>query len=339
MGVGKLVISLDLELFWGERLFRRLEDCRDELLSARRAVPALLELFSDHRIRGTWAVVGFLFCRSRDELLNCMPARLPTYPDHHRSPYAHIARIGEDERDDPVHYAPSLVDQIAGCPGQEIACHTFSNFPCRDEHRWRSEFDADLQAAIAVARRRDIILRSLVFPDNRVHRDYLDVCRRRGISAYRGRPPSWPYQAGELEGRSMLMRGVRRWVRSADAVVPLTGTRCVARSSGGDDPPVNVPATRRLRPFAGRNRRWLAALQRRRMFAELDSAARNGGIFHLWARVRDFGRGLTAMCRELRRLLERFDAWRRVAKMESVTMHEVVTGTERDSAIGTRRRA
>lgn len=329
MGAAKLVISLDLELFWGHWPRRRPDDCRDDLLAARRAVPTLLDLFSDHRVRVTWPVVGFLFCRSKDELLSSLPRRLPTGGHPRQSPYAHIARIGENEHDDPIHYAPSLVDAIAAQPGQEVACHTFSNFAQQTQ---TTQFRSDLKAAIDVARRQDIILRSLVFPDNRVCDDALQICRSLGISAYRGRPPSWPYISGDLEERGLMFNQLRRWVRAADAVVPLTGTRCVASHAGAESPPVNVPATRRLRPFAARGRPWLAAMQRRRLFTEMDWAARNEGIFHLWGRVRDFGRHLTRTCDELSRILDRFDRWRQRGEMESVTMHEVVMGSETSHA-------
>lgn len=325
MGAGKLVISLDLELYWGRRRYHGKHKGRDELLSARRAVPTLLELFADYRVRATWPVVGFLFCQSRHELLDSLPGRLPAYRDAHTSPYAHLARVGETELQDPVHFAPSLVEAIARRPGQEVACHTFSNFHCHPEQRQLPQFEADLRAAIEVARRRGLILRSLAFPDNQTHPEYLDICQKLGISAYRGRPPCWPYHAADHQKPGGIARRLRNWVRTADTVVPLTGTARVADDIPTGRCPVNVPATRRFRPYAGRQRDWLARMQRRRMFAELDWAARNGGIFHLWAPVRDFGRGLSKLLEELRFLLERFDGWRRLGEMESLTMHEVVT--------------
>ena len=59
---GALVISLDFELHWGVRdhvgrddaLYRRLDQ-------ARRAVDDMVSVFTQRRIRATWATVGFLF--------------------------------------------------------------------------------------------------------------------------------------------------------------------------------------------------------------------------------------------------------------------------------------
>lgn len=327
---GRMVISIDLELSWAGSS-RATGEHSHHLLDARRAVPILLQLFSDYGVRATWAGVGFLFCRSKDEILENLPSRLPAYQNIRRSTYSRLARIGESEADDPFHYAPSLIDQIAECPGQEVASRTFSNFDCLDEGQDAEDFAADLQAAIKVARRRGIILRSFVFPDNRVRRSYLDICRKMGITAYRGRPRVWPYVMDD-DDDSKVGDGIRRLARRLDAVLPVTGSRCVLDEMSAVETPVNVCGTRRLQPLSGRSR-WLIPLRRRRIFKELDSAAHNGGIFHLWWRLGDFGRDLDAELDEMRRLLERFAGWRRLQRMESITMHEVVMG-RRESAEG-----
>lgn len=333
-----MVISMDLELFWGARIERSLESCRDELLSSRRAVPALLELFSDYGVRVTWPVVGFLFCRSRQQLLDALPTRLPAYRKARLSPYSHIARIGQSEADDLVHFAPDLIDDITEAPGQEIGCHTFSNFHCGAPGANETEFSADLRAAIDVARQRNIMLRTLAVPHNRMDPELLSICRSLGISAYRGPAPSWPYISSSQQPEDPIAGRVKKWARRLDAVVPVTGTRCVADEVPADEVPVNVAATRRFWPFAGRRQSWRARMQRRRIYSELDAAARSGGVFHLWAKVRDFGRGLARLREELRLILERFEGWRRLGRMESVTMHEIVAGGGAGASDSTGRR-
>ena len=322
---GQLVISLDFELFWGVRDHRKLHEYRDTLLGVRQAIPAMLELFEEYGIRASWATVGFLFCNTKDELLATLPRRLPAYHHLEMSPYAHIAHIGENEEEDPYHYAPSLIDAIAAAPGQEIASHTYSHYYCMEEGQDALDFEADLRAAVEIARHRGIMLRSLVFPRNQVRRDYLGICHRLGISAYRGNPGVWPYEAHPYEKNTAL----RRAGRMIDSLAPLTGNGCVANGTPMSRQPVNVPATRYFRPLAGRHR-MLCALQRRRLFGELDYAARTGGIFHLWWHPHNFGLNLRAQLDELRTLLDRFDGWRRLERMESVTMHEVVAGKGQD---------
>ncbi len=324
----KLVVSIDLELAWGLQRPQLVEEDRQTLQTARTAVPRLLALFEEYGVRATWAAVGLLFCESKDEVLHFLPDRIPTTKDTQFSPYTQIARIGESEAGDPFHYAPSLIDSIAAAPGQEVASHGFANFHSPFQEPPEDEvFEADLRAAIDVARRRGMILRSLVFPGNQISARALEISARLGITAVRGRPPIWPYDEPGGADAHRVQRRLRRWGRALDTVIPLTRNRCVRSELSTTAMPVDVTASRHLRPLAATSR-WLASMQRRRIATELDFAARNGGLYHLWWRAREFGSQLETKLDELRRLLDRFDGWRRLGKMDSVTMHEVVMGAQ-----------
>ena len=318
---GKFVISIDLELFWGLHHRAEIDRWRQGLLVARQAVPRVLELFEGYQVRATWAALGLLFCRDRDEILENLPRRLPAYHAPKISPYAHIAEIGDDEEEDPWHFGASLLEQICTARGQEIATRTFANFRCLQQGQHGPDFEADLRAALGIARRWGLLVRSLVFPGGQVRSSYLDICRRMGISAYRGNPPIWPYGPRLADERDHL----RRWARRADAVLPITGTRCVLDEEPKKGTPVNVPATRRLRNL-GALAGLAAPVQRQRIFAELDCAARKGGLFHLHWFDRDFAGRPKPMIELLQAILERFDGWRRLGRMESYTMHDVVMG-------------
>jgi hypothetical protein len=74
--------------------------------------------------------VGFLFFSRRDELLRALPTELPKYVDPRLSPYAEMGTIGQDEEEDPFHFARSLLQQIRSSPAQEIGTHTFSHYYC-----------------------------------------------------------------------------------------------------------------------------------------------------------------------------------------------------------------
>src|SRR5437588_7208923 len=108
-----LVISLDFELYWGVRDHLELNAYKENILGVRQAVPALLELFAGYGIHATWATVGFLFCRNREEILASVPDLKPHYVDGRLSPYDSIGEVGASESDDPFHYAPSLIAMIA----------------------------------------------------------------------------------------------------------------------------------------------------------------------------------------------------------------------------------
>jgi len=130
---GALVISLDFELHWGVRDKRSIPSYRENLLGARRAVPAMLGMFRQFGIRATWAIVGLLLAESRREMLDRMPARRPRYRRADLSPYDAFGDVGENERDDPYHFASSLVRRIAASSEQEIATHTFGHYYCLED--------------------------------------------------------------------------------------------------------------------------------------------------------------------------------------------------------------
>jgi len=207
---GALVISLDFELHWGVRDKLSVADYRQNLVGARRAVPAMLELFTEFGVHATWATVGFLFFESKRELVEALPARRPAYVHHELSPYEALDGVGENERDDPFHFAPSLIRRIADTPHQEVGTHTFSHYYCLEAGQVDADFRADLEAAVAVARaklgRRP---ESIVFPRNQVAPPYLGVCREVGLVAYRGNLAGWTYRARSEERESLFRRGVR----------------------------------------------------------------------------------------------------------------------------------
>src|SRR3954447_25947152 len=110
---GTLVVSLDFELRWGVRDRPDVECYGANLHGARQVVPSLLERFAAAGIAATWATVGMLFCESREDLLARKPARVPSYDDPRLSPYAELEQLGASEHEDPLHFAPSLIRQIA----------------------------------------------------------------------------------------------------------------------------------------------------------------------------------------------------------------------------------
>src|SRR4051812_16464020 len=147
---GTLVVSLDFELHWGVRHERTVESYRENLLGVRTAVPRMLELFADYGVHTTWATVGFLFCETRDELLDSLPELRPRYEDERLSPYPDLAAVGPDEERDPFHFAPSLIRRIDAAPDQEIGSHTLSHYFCVEAGQDAETFEADLGAALAL---------------------------------------------------------------------------------------------------------------------------------------------------------------------------------------------
>jgi hypothetical protein len=85
----------------------------------------LLDLFPHTEFVRACARAGFPFFDEKDELLAHLPSLKPGYRDRNLSPYADVRRIGPNERQDPFHYARSLIRPIARFPG------IFDLFFCR----------------------------------------------------------------------------------------------------------------------------------------------------------------------------------------------------------------
>jgi peptidoglycan/xylan/chitin deacetylase (PgdA/CDA1 family) len=312
------VVSLDFELLWGVRDVMTLEQYRENLVGERVAVEALLELFTRRGISGTWATVGALFCRTKKEFLAAMPERRPSYVERALSPYDALHELGDDERSDPFHYAPSLVEKIARTPGQELATHTFSHFYCLEPGQTEAEFRADLDAARRVGASFGDVTKSIVFPRNQYNERYRSALKAAGVVAYRSNGPHWAY-------RPSVSREPR-WKRAArlvDAYAPLSGARAT-RVRPSADGLVDVPASAFLRPYSPGLRR-LDGARFRRLSRAMTEAARRGETFHLWWHPHNFGTNLRENMAFLSRLLDHFDALRRREGMESVTMNRAAT--------------
>ena len=271
----------------------------------------MLRTFATFDVRATWATVGLVFARTRDELLGWLPERRPRY---RHSSYSHLNEIGEDERSDPLHYGGSLVARIRDTGSHEIATHTFSHYLCHEADQTLEDFEADIGTAVAVAMSYDVTLKSIVFPRNQVAPEYFGVLQRHGIRNYRGGVISDQVAAGG----GQLRHAATRARRLLDTYLPLTHKRplqAVSHPSGM----TNVPASRFLRPYSPRTEK-LEGLRLARIRDEMTAVAREGGIYHLWWHPHNFGTHLADNIAFLERVLEHFDHLRARHGMQSLTM-------------------
>lgn len=320
---GTLLVSLDFELHWGVRDVKTVEQYRENLLGVRRAVPAMLAIFAEYDIHATWATVGFLFFSHRSDLLGALPIERPRYDNPRLSPYHEIDGIGEDEQEDPFHFGRSLLEQIRSSPSQEIGTHTFSHYYCLEPERSLAAFRADLEAARTAAAKFGIVLRSIVFPRNQYDHEHLVVCREVGLVAFRGNPKSWFYHPRSSTEETPWLR----LARVADAYLDLSSHHCYllprAGADFGGDVPVNLPASRFLRPYSARIP-GSHVFQERRIKNDLTHAARHGLAYHLWWHPHNFGANLEKNLGMLRRILDHFHNLRERCGMRSKNMAECI---------------
>ncbi|MFO7566004.1 MAG: polysaccharide deacetylase family protein [Enhygromyxa sp.] len=312
---GVLAISLDFELYWGMRDVIALEAYRANLEGVHEVVPRILDLFARHEIHATWACVGLLFARDREEALSWAPKLRPTYERPELSPFGEL-ELADLDRNPRCYFAPQLIREIAGRPDQELGTHTFSHYYCDEPGQTPEQFEADLEAAIGIAEAHGVRPRSLVFPRNQCNLDYLPVLRRRGIRSYRGLRRWWADERAHTRVGNTLRRALRltdNYLR----VSPDGHTRPEARSAL-----VDIPGSRFLRPHSPALRH-LDPLRLHRMREEMTRAAQTGSVYHLWWHPHNFGRHFEANLQMLDRLLSHAQRLRDTLGFRSLNMAEL----------------
>ncbi len=320
---GIFTISLDFELHWGGFEKWPLDDYRTYFLNTREVIPQMLALFEEHDVHVTCATVGMLFARTKAELMSTAPAIRPTYQVTSLSAYHYLEHtgIGEDESSDPFHYAPSLIARIAETPGQELGTHSFAHYYCNEEGQTVEQFRADLQAAQKAARRFDKKLTSLVFPRNQFNDAYLKVCFEEGITAVRSNPLDWFWNIQSTQNESAW----KRINRGLDAYFPIgkKNTYRLENLDVRDGYPVCLPASRLLRPYRPKEF-FLNSFKIQRIKSEMERAARNGEVYHLWWHPHNFGNFPTQSLGGLREILAHYTSCKKRFGMESLNMAESV---------------
>lgn len=164
---GGLVISADLELAWGWRYSKKLEDPLKMALQARGNLPRLIRTFEEYRIPVTWATVGHLMLSSCNGRSHSWMRRIP-YFENKRWLFDH----GDWFEHDPctswekarAWYAPDIVEAILDSrAGHEIGCHTFSHIDMSDEKCPREVAEDEIRACVDAAAEWGLTLKSFVF--------------------------------------------------------------------------------------------------------------------------------------------------------------------------------
>lgn len=319
---GRLIISLDFELFWGVRDKRTLDSYGDSIKKVHQIVPEMLLLFKEYNIHATFATVGFLFAENKDELIQYSPTSKPNYKEPRLSPYAdNFGNVKQDSKDDPYHYAKNLIDLIRSYPGHEIASHTFSHYYCQEQGQTISDFEGDMEAAVAIAKKSDITIESLVFPRNQVTLDYLSVCKKNGINTYRGNEKVWFNKSESEESVSLL----KRVFRTADCYVNISGHHTYSFDQIDKELPYNLPSSRFFRPYKKSALDILEKLKVQRILNSMTYAAKTNKIYHLWWHPHNFGKNTEKNFAALNKILEHYKKLNGKYGFESCSMKEAAT--------------
>jgi peptidoglycan/xylan/chitin deacetylase (PgdA/CDA1 family) len=319
MDTGKFVISLDFELMWGVRDKRTIESYGDAIIGVRTAIEQMLLSFEKHGVKATFATVGFLFHKTKKDLLENVPIIKPSYTIEKLSPYPNIEKyLGENEDEDPYYFGHSLIQQIKNRNVHELATHTYCHYYCLEPGQTVAQFENDLKVAIIVAEKNDVTLKSIVFPRNQYNGDYTEVCHECGITSFRGSEKSRIYESSNGEGQTLIKRALRLM----DSYINITGYNCHRFDTIKESTPYNIPSSRFLRPYSEKLRLF-EGLKFLRIKKAMTHAAKNNLVYHLWWHPHNFGRNCKENICFLEKILKHYDFLNEKYAFQSLTMEEL----------------
>jgi peptidoglycan/xylan/chitin deacetylase (PgdA/CDA1 family) len=319
---GYFVVSLDFELHWGVFDKKSVADYKENLENVKLVIPRLLELANTYQIKLTFATVGFLFAEDKEELIKNNPELLPTYTNSKFNPYKNLDIIGDNEAEDEFHYASQLINSIKQAKNHEIGTHTYSHYYCLEDGQTNEQFEADLVAAITVASKKDISIKSIVFPRNQVNADYLDICVKHGITSYRGVEKRRIYNTLD---RDFNKKQSTRALRLIDTYVNLTGYNTYNLIDLNTTKNItNIPSSNFLRPYS-KSLKIFEPLKISRVKKAMSYAAKNNEMFHLWWHPHNFGKHMDENFKGVESIFKHYEYLNNTYKFDSVTMQELAS--------------
>ncbi|WP_035696086.1 polysaccharide deacetylase family protein [Christiangramia portivictoriae] len=309
---GCLVISLDFELIWG--VFDKVDHNNklEYFENTRKLIPELLKLFRKHDIHCTWATVGMLFNESWDEWMENLPQYFPKYTKQKLSAY-NYGKEHKTSINEKLCWASELIDLITQSDHQELATHTYSHYYCLEEGQNRKSFASDLKLVHKLALKKGLALKSLVFPRNQFNESYQDICVNHGIKTIRINPENWYWKNTQRDSLADKI------FRTGDAYIGLND-KSYDFSSIQIGKVVQQKASRLLRPVENSVK---DSLRMNRIKDEIEYAAKNDKVYHLWWHPHNFGANPEANLKDLNKILEHFSKCQDKYGMKSFTMDEL----------------
>ncbi len=311
---GCLIVSLDFELFWGVTDSRTIEKYGPDIIEGRKTIPRLLKLFDKYGIHATWGTVGMLFAKDKEELAAYSPDVKPEYENARLSAYKHMETIGDNEEEDMLHYAPSVINEIVKYRHQEIGSHTFCHYYCREKGQTYEAFEADTKSAKRIAKEKfNIDIKSFIFPRNLFNSDYLNALKNNNIFAVRGNLNHFAYDENTK---------LSRIVRLVDTYIPVCGSKSYFREDCYQDGIVNLKSSIFLRK-QNKMLRFLEPLKIYNIKKLMKLAAKKGKIIHIWWHPHNMGENPDAFLDQVEELLEYYKELNGKFGFESRNMGEM----------------
>lgn len=313
MNQGILVISLDFELMWGNVESWQVDGYgKTNVAQVRDVFHRLIPLIEQHEIKLTVGTVGLIMQQGSHDKIT--PDCIPSYKRAELSPYNLINHIKPENKD--LYFAPDLVEILKSSPNIEIGSHTYCHYYCWEEGQTAKQFEADIRKAVQIASQHGINMKSIIFPRNEVQDEYLHICSKYGFTNYRGNATKYFNKP-----KSTLDSYRLRLCRLIDAYINISGHTSY-KLEKDDSPMLNIRASRFVRPYNPKFA-FLDKLRIQRICNEMEYAARNNEIYHLWWHPHNMGANLTESIAFVETILKAYYKCHKMYGMQSMTMGEL----------------
>ena len=298
---GYFLISLDYELQWGRFDKVVLNEKRKlELENTLELIPKVLNLFADNNIAATWAAVGMMFNKNKDEWKHNLPSTIPSYNNTTLSPYNYFENIEKIDEYDKYFFALNSIKKIINTVKQELATHTYSHYYCLEQGQTLANFIDDLCKAKQLIEDQNCKMNSLVLPRNQFNQSYNDVCKKLDILTIRTNPKSWYWNA---EKDNIL----RRIFRLIDTFNLLSYSKCVHLNffKKQISHPYFLPSSRFFRSWKP-NSKIINHIKLLRIKLEMTYAAKHKKYYHIWWHPENFGSYPNECLKELKVIVQHY---------------------------------
>lgn len=309
---GIFVLSLDVELCWGEiDKPDQIKNNKEYYKQARDCIEKILMLLEKYNISATWAVVGHLFLKECNAIKGQKHPDIPrnTYPWYSKDWFEESPCTNEEV--DPLWYGQDIIKKIINCRVcQEIACHTFAHIPYGDMNTKRATVRADLANCVHAAEKAGLKLRSFVFPRNIA--GYIDELNNFGFEAYRGIEPTW-YKAFPAK--------LRKICHMLDQFLAICPPVSQPEYNQGL---YNIPGSMLYLPMNGFRGLLPVKFRIHKARKGISEAIKHNKIFHLWFHPFNIATNQEKLLYGLEEILKEVCSRREKGELETKSMEEIV---------------
>lgn len=313
---GILVVSLDFELYWGLAGWNqeRLAAYRPNVEGAVNALKRILQTFSNYGIKCTVGFVGGINYKNLKYYLQDAPVLRPSYTNEQFSSYNLLLKLVEDGViKENLLFRQDIISELKKNTLVELASHTFSHYYALEDGQTIEQFNSDIKASVDSARVHGLDLKSIIFPRNQIPYSYYRVCVENGLTHIRGNEESYLYRSESTPSKY----DIKRVLRIVDSYINLTGHHTYKDILQGHL--CDVKASRFFRPYNAKLK-LLEPLKVRRIKKDIQDAAMNKKIYHLWWHPHNFGINTDKNIKQLESICQCFAEMQNKYGMQSLFM-------------------